>query len=96
TRDLDPSAIAGLELVCEALRSRILEVVSANGGHLSSSLGAVELIVSMHALFDCQKNPFIFDTSHQAYAHKLLTGRFESFSTLRQFKGLSGFTKPSE
>ncbi|OOC29163.1 1-deoxy-D-xylulose-5-phosphate synthase N-terminal domain-containing protein, partial [Helicobacter pylori] len=61
-------------LVCQTLRSRILEVVSANGGHLSSSLGAVELIVGMHALFDCQKNPFIFDTSHQAYAHKLLTG----------------------
>lgn len=96
TFDLNPNDIAGLELVCQTLRNRILEVVSANGGHLSSSLGAVELIVGMHALFDCQKNPFIFDTSHQAYAHKLLTGRFESFSTLRQFQGLSGFTKPSE
>ena len=55
TFDLNPNDIAGLELVCQTLRNRILEVVSANGGHLSSSLGAVELIVGMHALFDCQK-----------------------------------------
>ncbi len=96
TFDLDPSNIENLQEVCATLRKRILEVVSANGGHLSSSLGAIELIVGIHAMFDCQKNPFIFDTSHQAYAHKLLTGRFEEFSTLRQFQGLSGFTKPSE
>ncbi|GMB90906.1 1-deoxy-D-xylulose-5-phosphate synthase [Helicobacter ailurogastricus] len=85
-----------LEQVCAQLRGRILEVVSAHGGHLSSSLGAIELIVGLHSVFDKDKHPFIFDTSHQAYAHKLLTGRFESFNSLRQMGGLSGFVRPSE
>ncbi|WP_163532049.1 1-deoxy-D-xylulose-5-phosphate synthase [Helicobacter suis] len=88
--------IADLKRVCALIRERILEVVSANGGHLSSSLGAIELIVGLHSVFDKDKHPFIFDTSHQAYAHKLLTGRFESFATLRQIGGLSGFVHPSE
>lgn len=87
---------AQLEKVCVLLRERILEVVSHNGGHLSSSLGAIEIIVGMHNVFDKDKHPFIFDTSHQAYAHKLLTGRFEAFSTLRQTGGISGFVRPSE
>ena len=85
-----------LEAQCHAIRERILTVVSANGGHLSSTLGAVELIVAMHAVFDSAKDPFIFDVSHQAYAHKLLTDRWDAFATLRQFGGLSGYTKPSE
>ncbi|PAF47391.1 1-deoxy-D-xylulose-5-phosphate synthase [Helicobacter sp. 12S02634-8] len=88
--------ITDLRQVCEDIRKRILEVVSVNGGHLSSTLGAVELIVAMHAVFDCRENPFIYDVSHQAYAHKLVTGRWEAFDTLRQFGGLSGFIKPSE
>ncbi len=83
------------ELAVE-IRGRILEVVSKNGGHLSPSLGAVELIIGMHAVFDIKSDPFIFDVSHQAYAHKLLTGRWESFESLRQFGGVSGFTKPCE
>nr|WP_104749757.1 1-deoxy-D-xylulose-5-phosphate synthase [Helicobacter cynogastricus] len=87
---------AYLEKVCASLRDRILEVVSAKGGHLSSSLGATELIVGLHSVFNKDKHPFIFDTSHQAYAHKLLTGRFEVFDTLRQFNGVSGFCRPSE
>ncbi|WP_334085519.1 1-deoxy-D-xylulose-5-phosphate synthase, partial [Helicobacter typhlonius] len=78
------------------IRERILEVVSVNGGHLSSTLGAVDLIVGVHAVFDVRKHPFIFDVSHQAYAHKLLTGRWEDFSTLRQFGGISGFCNPKE
>lgn len=78
------------------MRERILEVVSKNGGHLSSTLGAVELIIAMHCVFDNPNDPFIFDVSHQAYAHKLLTGRWDSFETLRQSDGISGFTKPSE
>lgn len=78
------------------IRERILEVVSRNGGHLTSSLGTVEIILAMHKVFDPQKDPFIFDVSHQAYAHKLLTGRWERFDTLRQFGGVCGFTKPSE
>ena len=81
---------------CQAIRDRILDVVSKNGGHLSSTLGATELIVAMHAVFDSQKDPFIFDVSHQAYAHKLLTGRWDVFDTLRRFEGLSGYTKPDE
>lgn len=85
-----------LETVCEDIREEILRVVSKNGGHLSSTLGATEIIVAMHKVFDSKKDPFIFDVSHQAYAHKLVTGRWEAFDTLRQFNGLCGYTKPSE
>lgn len=94
--DLKNMQLSDLQDLCQNIRQRILDVVSTNGGHLSSTLGAVELIVAMHYVFDCKKNPFIFDVSHQAYAHKLLTGRWESFSSLRQFDGISGFIKPSE
>jgi 1-deoxy-D-xylulose-5-phosphate synthase len=94
--DIKSYTIEQLEEVCEQIRARILEVVSSNGGHLSSTLGATELIVAMHKVFDASKDPFIFDVSHQSYAHKLLTGRWEEFSTLRQFGGMSGYTKPSE
>lgn len=87
---------ASLNELAQKIRDRILEVVSKNGGHLSSTLGAVELIIGMHCVFENPKNPFIFDVSHQAYAHKLLTGRWDSFETLRQRDGISGFTKPSE
>ncbi|RUM64429.1 MAG: 1-deoxy-D-xylulose-5-phosphate synthase [Sulfurimonas sp.] len=85
-----------LEVVCQDIRDEILRVVSKNGGHLSSTLGATELIVAMHKVFDIKKDPFIFDVSHQSYAHKLLTGRWEEFDTLREFNGLCGYTKPSE
>ncbi|RDU74246.1 1-deoxy-D-xylulose-5-phosphate synthase [Helicobacter anseris] len=95
-KTLQECNIQELQEVCSAIRQRILEVVSKNGGHLSSTLGAVELIVAMHHVFDYKENPFIFDVSHQAYAHKLLTGRWEKFDTLRRFGGISGFTKPSE
>lgn len=87
---------AALNTLAQLMRKRILEVVSKNGGHLSSTLGAVELIIAMHCVFDNPNDPFIFDVSHQAYAHKLLTGRWDSFETLRQSDGISGFTKPSE
>ena len=82
--------------LCAKIRQKILETVSKNGGHLSSTLGSVELIVAMHYVFDVTKDPFIFDVSHQAYAHKLLTDRWDKFDTLRQFGGISGYTKPSE
>ncbi|MDQ1243728.1 MAG: 1-deoxy-D-xylulose-5-phosphate synthase [Campylobacterota bacterium] len=90
------SRIKELEEICKDIREEILRVVSKNGGHLSSTLGATELIVAMHEVFDSKKDPFIFDVSHQSYAHKLLTGRWEKFDTLRQFEGLCGYTKPSE
>ncbi|MCF6310429.1 MAG: 1-deoxy-D-xylulose-5-phosphate synthase [Sulfurimonas sp.] len=85
-----------LENICKDIREEILRVVSKNGGHLSSTLGATELIVAMHKVFDSKKDPFIFDVSHQSYAHKLLTDRWEEFDTLRQFNGICGYTKPSE
>ncbi len=85
-----------LEALAKEIRERILEVVSKNGGHLGSTLGAAELIIAMHKVFDSSKDPFIFDVSHQAYAHKLLTDRWDEFDTLRQFGGISGYTKPGE
>lgn len=87
---------AELEKLCCDLRNRIIEVVSKNGGHFSSNIGAVELIVAMHFVFNADKDPFIFDVSHQAYAHKLLTDRYEVFDTLRQLDGISGYTNPKE
>lgn len=85
-----------LEILTQAIRSKILHTVSKNGGHLSSTLGAVELIVAMHHTFECKSNPFIFDVSHQAYAHKLITGRWDEFESLRTFGGISGFCNPTE
>lgn len=95
-KEYNEESLAKLNELASLIRSRILEVVSKNGGHLSSTLGAVELIIGMHAVFDSPKDPFIFDVSHQAYAHKLLTGRWDSFESLRQSGGISGFTKPEE
>lgn len=94
--DIKSKTISELEVVCEEIREEILRVVSKNGGHLSSTLGATDIIVAMHKVFDSKKDPFIFDVSHQAYAHKLLTGRWDAFDTLRQFDGLCGYTKPTE
>ena len=94
--DIKNFTLPQLEELPQKIRDRILEVVSTNGGHLSSTLGATEIIVAMHKVFDATKDPFIFDVSHQSYAHKLLTERWEEFATLRQFGGLSGYTKPSE
>jgi len=85
-----------LEKDAQDIRDRIIDVVSRKGGHFSSTLGAVELTIGMHYVFDSTKDPFIFDVSHQCYPHKLITGRWEEFETIRQFNGLSGFTKPKE
>jgi len=94
--NVNSKSIEELETLCGEIREEILRVVSKNGGHLSSTLGATELIVAMHKVFDSKKDPFIFDVSHQSYAHKLLTDRWKEFETLRQFNGLCGYTKPSE
>ncbi len=94
--DIKNRSIRELEQLCQEIRGRILKVVSKNGGHLSSTLGATEIIVAMHKVFDSKKDPFIFDVSHQSYAHKLLTDRWEEFDTLRTFGGISGYTKPTE
>ncbi len=94
--DIKGYSIGELEELATKVREKILDTVSKNGGHLSSTLGAVDIIVAMHHVFDVQKDPFIFDVSHQAYAHKLLTDRWESFDTLRQFGGICGYTSPDE
>lgn len=94
--NLKNKSIQDLERIAGEIRARIIEVVSKNGGHLSSNLGAIEIIVAMHAVFEAGRDPFIFDVSHQCYAHKLLTSRWEEFSSLRQKGGISGFSKPSE
>jgi len=94
--DIKNKNIKELAQIAQDIRERIIDVVSKNGGHFSSTLGAVELTIGMHKVFDCEYDPFIFDVSHQCYPHKLITGRWEEFETLRQFKGISGFTKPKE
>ena len=94
--NIKSKSVEELETLCGDIREEILRVVSKNGGHLSSTLGATELIVAMHKVFDSKKDPFIFDVSHQSYAHKLLTDRWNEFDTLRQFNGICGYTKPSE
>ncbi|MBR2181832.1 MAG: 1-deoxy-D-xylulose-5-phosphate synthase [Acidaminococcaceae bacterium] len=78
------------------IRQLLIDVVSKNGGHLAPNLGVVELTLALHRVFDSPKDKFIFDVGHQAYIHKILTGRKEAFPTLRQYKGLSGFPKRQE
>lgn len=85
-----------LTRLAEEIRERIVSVVLANGGHLSSNLGVVETVIAMHCVFDCPKDKFIFDVGHQCYAHKLLTGRRDAFDTLRKFGGISGFPRKEE
>lgn len=82
--------------LCREIREEIIRTTSKNGGHLGSSLGAVEIITALHYVFDTPKDKLVFDTGHQAYAHKLLTGRQGKFHTIRQKGGLSGFPKRSE
>ena len=85
-----------LPTLCEELRSVIIETASKNGGHLGSSLGAVEIITALHYVFNTPEDKIVFDTGHQAYAHKLLTGRQKEFGTIRTHHGLSGFPKRCE
>lgn len=85
-----------LVTLCSEIRKKILSVVSKNGGHLASNLGVVELTVALHKLFNSPNDKIIWDVGHQCYAHKILTGRFNKFSTLRKEGGISGFPKPKE
>jgi len=85
-----------LQTLCSEIRECIIDTVSKNGGHLASNLGAVELTVALHRVFDSPNDSIIFDVGHQSYTHKLLTGRFDKFSTLRCKGGISGFMKPVE
>ena len=92
-RRLDESQLSQL---ADELRERIVEVVSKRGGHLASNLGIADLTVALHYVFDFSKDRLLWDVGHQCYAHKILTGRNESFDTLRQEGGISGFPSPSE
>ena len=85
-----------LEPLCGEIRAFLIESLSHTGGHLASNLGTVELTVALHRVYDTRKDRIVFDVGHQAYTHKILTGRREEFSTLRQYGGLSGFPKPRE
>lgn len=85
-----------LSLLCEEARDCIIQTVAKNGGHLASNLGAVELTVALHRAFDSPQDAIIFDVGHQSYTHKLLTGRFDRFSTIRTEGGISGFMRPDE
>jgi 1-deoxy-D-xylulose-5-phosphate synthase len=92
-RHLDPQL---LPQVCEEVRAEVLRVVSEKGGHLASNLGTVELAVALHYSFESPKDRLVWDVGHQAYPHKILTGRLDAFSSIRQAGGLSGFTCRSE
>lgn len=85
-----------LQILADEIRAQIIDTTSVTGGHVASSLGAVEIILAVHSLIDAPKDKFVFDVGHQAYAHKLITGRLGEFDTLRQHNGLSGFPKPNE
>ena len=85
-----------LAILAREIRQEIVATTSVTGGHVASSLGAVDIIVALESLLDMPRDRVVFDVGHQAYAHKLLTGRREAFKTLRTYGGLSGFTKPSE
>ncbi|NNE44897.1 MAG: 1-deoxy-D-xylulose-5-phosphate synthase, partial [Gemmatimonadetes bacterium] len=90
-RDLKNLSDDDLERLCGELREEIIETVTRTGGHLGASLGAVELTVAIHRVFDSPRDRVVWDVGHQAYGHKLLTGRRDRFPTIRQYGGLSGF-----
>ena len=94
--DLKKLTIKQLEQLSEEIRQELVSVVTVNGGHLASSLGVVELTIALHRVFNSPDDKIIWDVGHQAYAHKLLTGRKDEFKTLRQYGGLSGFTSRDE
>jgi 1-deoxy-D-xylulose-5-phosphate synthase len=94
--DLKKISRKDLPLLADEIREIIVNVVSKTGGHLASSLGAVELAIAIHYVFDTPNDKLIWDVGHQAYAHKLLTGRRDQFNTLRRHKGISGFTRIKE
>ncbi len=94
--DLKGLTVEELDRLSGEIRERIIDTVSRNGGHLASSLGVVELTVALHRVLDAPGDKIVWDVGHQAYAHKLLTGRFERFGTLRRRDGISGFPRRAE
>ena len=94
--DLKKLSEEELPALCDEIRETLIETVSQNGGHLASNLGVVELTVALHRMFDSPHDRIVWDVGHQCYTHKLLTGRYDRFDTLRTKGGLSGFTRPDE
>jgi 1-deoxy-D-xylulose-5-phosphate synthase len=94
--DLKALSIAELRSLSEEIRHYIIEVVSQRGGHLASSLGAVEITLALHYVFDSPRDKILWDVGHQSYAHKIITGRREEFRALRTRGGISGFPSPVE
>ena len=94
-RDLDSLSPAQLEQLCHELREYLVSAVARTGGHLGPNLGVVETTVAIHRVFNSPQDPIIFDTGHQSYVHKLLTGRSD-LSTLRQKNGISGYPDRGE
>ena len=95
-QDLKKVPVEQLPQLATEIRQRIVDVVSKTGGHLASSLGAVELALAVHYCFNAPEDIIVWDVGHQAYAHKILTGRNDRFETLRQKDGLSGFPSKNE
>jgi 1-deoxy-D-xylulose-5-phosphate synthase len=95
-KDIKGFSMDQLRTLCEEIRHYMIECCAINPGHLGSSLGAVELVVGLHYLYDAPEDKLVYDVGHQAYAHKIITGRFEAFRTNRQKDGISGFPKRSE
>ena len=96
SNDIKMLDVKELEPLCKELRQFIIENVSKTGGHLASNLGAVELTVALHRVYDSTRDRIVFDVGHQSYAHKIITGRRDCFNTLRCHGGISGFPKPYE
>lgn len=94
--DLKKISAEDLPNLAQEIRLKIIETLAVNGGHLGSNLGTIELTIALHKVFDSPIDKFIWDVSHQTYTHKLLTGRQDQFSKIRQFKGLCGFSHPKE
>ena len=94
--DLKPLSLEDLQILAQEIREEIIKTVSKTGGHLASSLGAVEIAIALHYVFNAPRDKIIWDVGHQAYAHKILTGRKDRFHTLRTYGGISGFPKREE
>src|SRR5665213_505118 len=89
--DVKQLKLPQLEQLAQEIRERMISVLAKTGGHLGPNLGVVELTLALHVVFDTPQDHFVFDVSHQAYIHKLLTGRRDRFETMRQPEGLNGF-----
>src|SRR5919112_1344333 len=94
--DLKTLPLSQLSTLAAEIRQELIDIVTRNGGHLGASLGAIELAVALHWVFDSPRDRIVWDVGHQAYAHKLLTGRRDRFETIRQEGGLSGFLSRDE